>query len=98
MAENIPGPSLLRVIAAVMLGIFVGFFLFLIVALGIGMVENLTGTDTGISTNVTQNILSAVLLGAIMLLCVGGFLWKVYTTPPTPEEGEVPPTDTEQPE
>jgi glycerol uptake facilitator-like aquaporin len=98
MAENIPSPSLLRVIAAAILGIFVGFFLFFIIALGIGMVENVTGTDTGISTNFTQNILSAILLGIIMLLCIGGFLWKVYTTPPTPEEGEELVTDAEQPE
>jgi hypothetical protein len=88
MAENTSNPSALRIVAAVILGIFVGFFIFFGIALVIGAFNDATGLNIVVSTNVNlaENILSAVLLAIIIIICIGLFVWKVYTTPPSGQE------------
>ena len=88
MAENTGNPNALRLIAAVILGIFVGFLLFFGVALVIGAFNDMAGLNISISTNITENILSAILLAVLIILCTAGFVWKVYTTPPSAPETE----------
>ncbi len=96
MVENRTAPSLIRVIAAILLGFFVGFFLFLIVALVIGAVNNMLGTQIPIDLLIAENIYSAVTLIVIISLCIGGALWLVWRTPPSepggPTELVNPPT------
>ncbi len=84
MARNYSRPSLLRIAAAVLLGIVVGFFVFL------GMALILGALDIPVSMQFAENILSAVLLIFSLAVCIGGFLWMVWTTPPleTEEEAE----------
>lgn len=84
MARNYSRPSLLRIAAAVLLGIVVGFFVFL------GMALILGALDIPVSMQFAENILSAVLLIISLVVCIGGFLWLVWTTPPleTEEEAE----------
>jgi hypothetical protein len=89
-------PSLIRVIAAVLLGFFGGFFLFLIVALVIGAINNMFGMQIPINLLVAENIYSLVTLVLIEVLCIGGALWLVWRTPPSepefPTELANPPT------
>jgi hypothetical protein len=92
MTENAPKPAVLRIVAAVILGIFVGLFLFFGLALVIGAFNNTMGMNIPVSTQVTDNALSAVLLAGIIITCVAVFCWKVYTTPPTTPEFEIPET------
>jgi H+/Cl- antiporter ClcA len=92
MPENAPKPAVLRVVAAVILGIFVGLFLFFGLALVIELFNNSTGMNIPVSTNVTENVISAILLVAIIITCVAVFCWMVYTTPPTTPEFEIPET------
>jgi len=92
MTENAPKPAVLRIVAAVILGIFVGFFLFFGIALVIGAFNTSSGMNIPVSTQVTENVISAVLLVAIIIICVTVFCWKVYTTPPTTPEFEIPET------
>jgi phosphate/sulfate permease len=92
MPETPPKPSALRITAAVILGIFVGFFLFFGIALVIGAFNNTMGMNIPVSTQVTENVISAVLLVAIIIICIAVFCWKVYTTPPTTPEFEIPET------
>ena len=92
MTENAPKPAVLRIVAAVILGIFVGFFLFFGIALVIGAFNASSGMNIPVSTQVTENVVSAVLLVAIIITCVAVFCWKVYTTPPTTPEFEIPET------
>jgi len=92
MPENAPKPSALRITAAVILGIFVGFFLFFGIALVIGAFNNTMETNIPVSTKVTENVISAILLVVIIIICVAVFCWKVYTTPPTTPEFEIPET------
>ena len=79
-------PSVLRLTAAVILGIIVGFILFLIVALCIGMFNNLMKMDIPIGTDVAENIFSAVILVVFVIGSIIVFCWKVWITPPTEEE------------
>ncbi len=85
MAENTSNPSALRIVAAVILGIFVGFFIFFGIALVIGAFNDMTGLNIVVSTNVNlaENVISAILLAVIIIICIGLFVWKVYTTPPS---------------
>jgi magnesium-transporting ATPase (P-type) len=92
MTENAPKPAVLRIVAAVILGIFVGLFLFFGLALVIGAFNNTMGTNIPISTQVTENVISAILLIVIIIACVAFFCWKVYTSPPTTPEFEIPET------
>ena len=80
MTENAPKPAVLRIVAAVILGIFVGLFLFFGLALVIGLFNDTTGMNIPVSTNVTENVISAILLVAIIITCVAVFCWKVYTS------------------
>jgi len=97
MAEKLPKPDALRIVAAVILGIFVGFILFFVFALFIGAFNATMGMNIPITTQVAENILSAVLLVVIIIICIAYFCWKVWTTPPTtptiPTELEIPETD-----
>jgi hypothetical protein len=80
-------PSLIRVIAAILLGFFGGFFLFLIVALVIGGVNAMLGLQIPIDLLIAENIYSAVTLVVIIGLCIAGALWLVWRTPPSEPEG-----------
>jgi TRAP-type C4-dicarboxylate transport system permease small subunit len=92
MTENAPKPAVLRVVAAVILGIFVGLFLFFGLALVIGAFNNMMGTSIPVSTQVTENVISVILLAVIIITCVAVFCRMVYTTPPTTPEFEIPET------
>jgi len=92
MTENAPKPSALRITAAVILGIFVGLFLFFGLALVIGAFNSTTGMNIPVTTQVTENVISAILLVVIIIACVAFFCWKVYTSPPTTPELEIPET------
>jgi uncharacterized membrane protein YkvI len=97
MAEKLPKPDALRIVAAVILGLFVGFLLFYVFALFIGAFNQAMGMDIPITTQIAENILSAVVFTAIIIICVAYFCWKVWTTPPTTPpttpESEIPETD-----
>ena len=86
MIEQSQRPNPLRIIAAVMLGIIVGSILFFIVALFIGTFNDLSGMRLSVSTNVVENIGSLVILVLLNVICIAGFCWKVWTTPPTEPE------------
>ncbi|MCJ7741564.1 MAG: hypothetical protein MUO95_02635 [Methanoregula sp.] len=92
MTENAPKPSALRITAAIILGIFVGLFLFFGLALVIGAFNSTTGMNIPVTTQVTENVISAILLVVIIIACVAFFCWKVYTSPPTTPEFEIPET------
>ena len=92
MAEKLPRPDALRIVAAVILGLFVGFLLFYVFALFIGAFNQAMGMNIPVSTQVAENILSAVLLMVIIIISIIYFCWKVWTTPPTTPESEVPAT------
>jgi ABC-type Fe3+ transport system permease subunit len=92
MPENPPTPRALRIAAAVILGVFVGLFLFFGIALVIGAFNETMGTNIPVSTQFTENLISAVLLSVIIITCVGFFCWKVWTSPPTTPEFEIPET------
>ena len=81
-------PSPLRLIAAVMLGIIVGSTLFFIVALFIGSFNDLSGMHLSVSTNFAENFWSLILLIVLNVLCIAGFCWMVWKTPPTEPEFE----------
>ena len=84
MAENFSRPSILRIVAAILLGIVVGFFVFLGMALILGVL------NIPVSMQFAENILSAILLIISLAVCIGGFLWLVWTTPPTEPALEEP--------
>jgi formate/nitrite transporter FocA (FNT family) len=88
MNEKTTTPSLLRIAAAVFLGLIVGFILFLVAALFIGMFNQLMGMQIPIGMDVAENILSAILLVIFVGGSIAGFCWKVWTTPATEEEDE----------
>jgi uncharacterized protein YqhQ len=88
MIEQSQKPSPLRLIAAVMLGIIVGSILFFILALFIGSFNDLSGMNLSVSTNIAENFWSLILLIVLNVLCIAGFCWKVWTTPPTETEFE----------
>ena len=92
MTEKAPKPAVLRIVAAVILGIFVGLFLFFGLALVIGAFNDTMGMNIPVSTQVTENVISAVLLVGIIITCVAVFCWKVWTTPPTAPDFEIPET------
>ena len=89
MSENAAKPAAIRVVAAVILGIFVGLFLFFGLALVIGAFNDTMGTNIPVSTQVTENVISAILLIVIIIICVAVFCRMVYTTPPTTTEFEI---------
>lgn len=92
MADNPSNGRPLRLLAAIIAGIFVGFFIFLGIALIIGLFNDALGSNIPISTEIAENIWSAVLLVVIVILCAGGFCWRVITSVPTPPEFEIPET------
>jgi hypothetical protein len=77
MVENTSRPSILRIIAAIFLGIIVGFFVFFAITLVLGAL------DIPVSMQFATNIYSAFLLIISLAVCIGGFLWLVWTNPPT---------------
>jgi len=80
MAENSSRPSFLRIVSAILLGIVVGFFVFL------GMALILGAMNIPVSMQFAENVLSAILLTISLAVCIGGFLWLVWITPPTESE------------
>ena len=89
MHENPENPGMLRLTAAIILGIIVGALLFFIVALFIGIFNDLSGMNIPVGSNVAENIISAVLLVIFIILSVAGFCWKVRTTPPSEEKSDI---------
>ena len=85
MAETAQEPDILRVAAAVLLGCITGVILFVIIALGIGAANDRLGMKIPIDLLVAENVFSAVLLAGLLVVCVGAFCWKVWTTSPTGE-------------
>jgi hypothetical protein len=77
MAENFSRPSILRIIAAIFLGIVVGFFVFFAITLVLGVL------NIPVSMQFAENIYSAILLILSLAVCITGFLWLVWTNPPT---------------
>lgn len=83
MGENSSRPGILRIVAAIFLGIVVGFFVFFAITLVLGAL------DIPVSMQFAENIYSAILLIISLIVCIAGFLWLVWTNPPTepaPEE------------
>jgi len=90
MAEKEQKPDSLRLAAAAILGIIVGALLFFVVAIVIGIFNDVYGMNLPVSTDVAENIWSLILLIVFVVLGIAGFCWKVWTTPPTPEESGIP--------
>jgi len=88
MSEKTSTPSLLRLAAAVFLGIIVGFILFLVAALFIGMFNNMMGMNIPVGMDIAENILSAVLLIIFIFGSIAAFCWKVWVTPSTEDTGD----------
>jgi hypothetical protein len=88
MAETNQNPSALRIFAALLLGIVVAFIIFFVFALGIGFLNQSFGMNVPVTLDFKENIFSAILLGALVIICVVGFVWLVYKTPPASEEIE----------
>jgi len=88
MSEKTSTPSILRIAAAVFLGIIVGFILFLVAALFIGMFNNMMGMNIPVGMDIAENILSAVLLVIFVVGCIAAFCWKVWVTPSTEDSGD----------
>jgi len=86
MNERPSPPSVLRLAAAVFLGIIVGFILFLVAAMVIGGFNSLMGMQIPVGLDFTENVISAVLLIVFVIISIVGFCWKVWTTPPSEEE------------
>ena len=88
MAETNSNPGALRLFAALLLGIAVAFIIFFIFALGIGFINQSFGMSVPVTLDFRENMFSAVLLGALVIICIAGFVWMVYKTPPASEEIE----------
>jgi hypothetical protein len=88
MNEKNATPGLLRLAAAVFLGLIVGFILFFIAAMVIGSINQLLGMNIPLGMDIAENVLSAILLVIFVAGSVTLFCWKVWTTPPTEEAGE----------
>jgi H+/Cl- antiporter ClcA len=89
MPEPMKKPNLLRLAAAVILGIVLAFIIFLILALVIGVVNDMMGMNVPISLKYTENLWSAILLVVLIVVCVSGLCWKVRTTPPSTSASSV---------
>lgn len=88
MVETNQNPSALRLFAAVLLGIAVAFIVFFIFTLGIGFINNSFGMNVPVTLDFRENMFSALLLGVLVIICIAGFVWMVYKTPPASEEIE----------
>ena len=88
MAETNENPSALRLFAAALLGIALAFIVFFIVTLGIGLLNDSFHMGIPFTLDFRENLFSAVLLGALIIICIAGFMWMVYKTPPASEEIE----------
>jgi hypothetical protein len=88
MNEKNATPGLLRLAAAVFLGLIVGFILFFIAAMVIGSINQLLGMNIPLGMDIAENVLSAILLVIFVAGSVALFCWKVWTTPPTEPEEE----------
>ena len=88
MAENDENPSALRIFASALLGIAVAFIIFFIVTLGIGVLNDSFHMGIPFTLDFRENMFSAVLLVALIIICIAGLVWMVYRTPPASEEIE----------
>jgi len=93
MNEKTTTPSLLRLAAAVFLGLIVGFILFFIAAMVIGGFNQLIGMNIPVGMDIAENLLSAILLVIFVVGSITGFCWKVWTTPATEVEEDSPVTE-----
>ena len=82
MNEKTSTPSLLRLAAAVFLGLIVGSILFFIAAMVIGSINKLMGMNIPVRMDIAENSLSAVQLVKIIVGSIVGLCW---VTPPTEE-------------
>ena len=83
MAVTAERPGMLRLAAAVILGVISGTMLFLIVALGVGVVNDTMGMQIPVNLLIAENIFSACLLVLFILICVTGFCRQVWITLPS---------------
>ncbi|MDO9323767.1 MAG: hypothetical protein Q7T80_02295 [Methanoregula sp.] len=81
MSEHAERPGMLRIAAAVILGLISGTILFLIVALGIGVINDKLGMRIPVNLLIAENIFSAILLVLLIIVCIAGFCWQVWITP-----------------
>jgi formate/nitrite transporter FocA (FNT family) len=88
MNEKTATPSLLRLAAAIFLGLIVGFILFFIAAMVIGSINQLMDMNIPVRMDVAENVISAILLVVFVGGSIAGFCWKVWTTPASEEEEE----------
>jgi hypothetical protein len=86
MPKNREIPGVLRLAAAVVLGLIAGGVLFLIVALGIGLVNDSMGMQIPVNLAIGENLLSAILLVFFILICVATLYRQVSTTPSSGNE------------
>jgi heme/copper-type cytochrome/quinol oxidase subunit 2 len=90
MNEKTTTPGLLRLAAAVFLGLIVGFILFFVATLFIGTLNQLMGMQIPVGMDIAENVISAILLVVFVVGSIALFCWKVWTTPATEEEEESP--------
>ena len=88
MAETNQNASALRLAAAVLLGLAVAFIIFFVFTLGIGALNASFNMNIPVTIDFRENMFSAILLAALAIICVAGFAWMVYRTPPASLEME----------
>jgi len=93
MNEKTTTPGLLRLAAAVFLGLIVGFILFFVATLFIGTLNQLMGMQIPVGMDIAENVISAILLVVFVVGSIALFCWKVWTTPATEEEESPVPED-----
>ncbi len=81
MDEAPKRPGMLRIAAAVILGLISGTIIFLIFALGIGVVNDRMGMTIPINLLIAENIFSAILLVLFIIICIAAFCWQVWNNP-----------------
>lgn len=86
MAEQKNRPSIVRIIAAILLGFFIGFAMFFLVVLIIGAINDMLGVQIPVTMQFAANIFSAITLTVLIVVCIAGFLWIVWRTPPLETE------------
>ena len=86
-------PTLLRTIAAIILGAMIGSILFFIVALVIGAINDAMKMNIPFNLRFAENVYAVIMLVVFVGLSIAGMYWLVLTTPPTEEETESPGSD-----
>ena len=87
---------MLRIAAAVILGLISGTILFLIAAIGIGVINDRLGMQIPINLLIAENIFSAILLILFILVSIAGFIWQVWVTPSDMDREDYGPEEDEE--